>query len=75
MDGVLHFLLRFKSAALTLKPGRERQGKIDSKQHIKMEKHSEGSGLPRWLVIIIGFILFFILAFLMLFAGLHLYHS
>jgi hypothetical protein len=30
--------------------------------------------LPRWLVTIIAFILFFILAYLMLFAGLQLYH-
>jgi hypothetical protein len=40
-----------------------------------MENHSEGSKLPRWLVIIIGFILFFGLAYMMLVAGLHLYHS
>jgi hypothetical protein len=40
-----------------------------------MEKDSsEGSSLPRWLVVIIGFIVFFGLAYLMLIAGLHLYH-
>jgi hypothetical protein len=40
-----------------------------------MKKYSfEGFRVPRWLVILIAFILFFILAFLMLFAGLQLYH-
>jgi len=41
-----------------------------------MKKHSfEGFELPRWLVTLIAFILFFTLAYLMLLAGLHLYHS
>jgi hypothetical protein len=40
-----------------------------------MKKDSiEGSKLPRWLVTIIALILFTTLAFLMLFAGLQLYH-
>jgi len=40
-----------------------------------MKKYSfEVSKLPRWLVIIFAFIIFGLIAFIMLFAGLKLYH-
>jgi len=40
-----------------------------------MKKHSfDESKTPRWLVILFAFILFGLIAFIMLFAGLHLYH-